>query len=215
MGEEKSRWERYKDRAIVFSFIVNAGTIVVLVLGGFPAIQVGLFAKDQTVEPLLSDLDAAFVQLGESEIVTDIDIDEEVDIRFNLPLDQPLDIDFPLTIQQNTIVVLTEPVPLVAPATFNLPGGGGSINGTVSLSLPTGMRLPIRLDMTVPVQSTIPVRLNVPVDQKVPIRMTVPVNIKLGESGLDPAVQALRKTFMPVGDIVYGLPNSMIPTDGE
>jgi hypothetical protein len=213
--DRNERRERFQNFAITFSFIINAVTIFLLLVGGFPAIQAGLFVKDQTVEPLLSDLDAAFVQLGESEIVTDIDIDEEVDIRFNLPLDQPLDIDFPLNIQQNTVVVLTEPVPLVAPAQFNLPGGGGSINGTVSLSLPTGMRLPIRLDMTVPVQSTIPVRLDVPVDQKVPIRMTVPVNIKLGESGLDPAVQSLRGVFSPVGDVVEGLPSSIIPSEGE
>ena len=213
--DRNERRERFQNFAITFSFIVNAVTIFLLVVGGFPAIQAGLFVKDQTVEPLLSDLDAAFVQLGESEIVTDIDIDEEVDIRFNLPLDQPLDIDFPLDIQQNTVVVLTKQVPLVAPATFYLPGGGGSINGTVSLNLPVNLQLPIRLDMTVPVTSTIPVQMNVPVDQKVPIRMTVPVNIKLGEAGLDPAVQALRKAFVPLEKMVDGLPNSMIPTDGE
>jgi hypothetical protein len=208
--ENKTRWERFKDRAIVFSFVVNAGTILFLVLGGFPAIQAALFVKDDTVEPLLNDLDAAFVGLGESEIVTTINIDEPVAIQFDLPLDQPLPIDFQLPIQQNTVVVLTEPVPLSMPARFNLPGGGGTINGTVSLALPVGMRLPVRLDMTVPVSQTIPVRMNVPVDQTVPIRMAVPVNIKLGEAGLDPAVQDLRAVFAPVSEMVQSLPDGMI-----
>jgi hypothetical protein len=209
--EKQTLWEKYKDRAIVFSFFVNVITVTLLVLGAFPALEIALFVKDDTVEPLLNDLDAAFVGLGEAEIVTDINIDEPVNIQFVLPLDQPLPIDFPLTIDQDTIVSLTEEVPLVAPATFTLPGGGGSINGTVTLALPVGMRLPIHLDMTVPVSTTIPVRLDVPVDQTVPIRMTVPVNIKLGESGLDPAVQDLRGVFQPVGEIVEGLPQGIIP----
>jgi hypothetical protein len=207
--EKRTRRERFQDRAIVFSFIVNAGTILVLVVGGLPATFGALVVKDNTVEPLLNDLDAAFVRLGESEITTTVKIDEQVPIQFNLPLDQQLAIDFPLPIQQNTVVVLTERVPLYnLPATFSLPGGGGQINGMVSLALPAGMVLPIRLDMTVPVTSTIPVRMNVPVDQVVPIRMEVPVKIKLGESGLGPAVQELRDAIEPISTTVQSLPDT-------
>ena len=207
--ERKSRWERFKSFAILFSFTVNAITVFSLLVGSVPAAQTAFTVKANTVEPLLNDLDAAFVGLGESEIVTDIEINEELDIRFDLPLDESLDIDFPLDIQQNTIVVLTEPVPLTAPARFNLPGGGGSINGTVTLALPVGMRLPINLNMSVPVVSTIPVRLNVPVDQTVPVQMTVPVRIDLGESGLGPAVEDLRKAIQPISTTVQSLPDGI------
>lgn len=213
--DRNERREKLQNFAITFSFIVNAITIVLLILGAFPATQVALYVKDETVEPLLNDLDAAFVGLGESEIVTDIEIDEQVAIQFDLPLDQPLDIDFPLAIQQNTIVVLTEPVPLTAPARFNLPGGGGTINGTVTLALPVGMRLPINLNMSVPVTATIPVRMDVPVDETVPIRMTVPVRINLGESGLQPAVDDLRKAIEPISTTVQSLPEGMIQTGEE
>jgi hypothetical protein len=208
--KSKTRWEKFKNFAIGFSFIVNAITVLLLVVGSMPALQVAFAVKNDTVEPLLNDLDAAFVELGESEINTTIDIDEPVGIRFDLPLDQPLPIDFQLPIQQDTVVVLTEPVPLSMPARFNLPGGGGTINGTVSLALPVGMRLPVRLDMLVPVSQTIPVRMNVPVDQTVPIRMSVPVNIKLGEAGLDPAVQDLRGVFQPVNQMVQSLPDGIV-----
>lgn len=213
--DRNERRERFQNFAITFSFVINAGTVLFLLVGGFPALQAALFVKDETVEPLLNNLDAAFVGLGESEIVTDIEIDEQVDIQFDLPLDQPLDIDFPLAIQQNTIVVLTEPVPLTAPARFNLPGGGGSINGTVTLNLPVGMRLPINLNMSVPVTATIPVRMDVPVDETVPIRMTVPVRINLGESGLGPAVDDLREAIRPISTTVQSLPEGMIQRGEE
>ncbi|MBN1812623.1 MAG: hypothetical protein JXA14_12365 [Anaerolineae bacterium] len=208
--ERKSRWERFKSFAILFSFTVNVVTILSLLVGSVPAAQTAFTLKADTVEPLLNDLDAAFVKLGESEIVTVVEIDEELDIRFDLPLDQPLPIDFPLPIQQDTAVMLTQRVPLYnLPATFVLPGGGGQINGTVSLALPAGMFLPIRLDMSVPVTSTIPVRLNVPVDQTVPVRMTVPVRIKLGESGLQPAVDDLRRAIQPISTTVQSLPDGI------
>ena len=208
--DRNERREKFQNFAITFSFIVNAVTIFLLLVGSVPAAQTAFTLKADTVEPLLNDLDAAFVELGESEIVTDIQIDEQVNIAFDLPLDQPLPIDFPLPIQQDTAVMLTQRVPLYnLPATFVLPGGGGQINGTVSLALPAGMYLPIRLDMSVPVTSTIPVRMTVPVDQQVPIRMTVPVRINLGESGLQPAVDDLRRAIQPISATVQSLPDGI------
>jgi hypothetical protein len=100
-------------------------------------------------------------------------------------------------------------VPLNLPARFNLPGGGGVINGTVSLSLPTGMLMPIRLSMVVPVSQTIPVRMSVPVSETIPIQMAVPVHIELGEAGLDPAVQDLRAVFPPLREQIEALPDEI------
>jgi hypothetical protein len=71
------------------------------------------------------------------------------------------------------------------------------------------MFLPIRLDMSVPVTSTIPVRMTVPVDQQVPIRMTVPVRINLGESGLQPAVDDLRRAIQPISATLQSLPDGI------
>ena len=63
--------------------------------------------------------------------------------------------------------------------------------------------------MSVPVSETIPVRMGVPVDQAVPIRLNVPVRIKLGEAGLDPAVETLRLVFQPLQAQIESLPDGL------
>jgi len=210
MERIKNFWRSFKDIAIVFSFVVNFVLVITLLVITVPALRTALTLKSEMVEPMLNDLDAAFVRLGESTIDTNIDIQQTTPISFTLPLSEPLPIDFTLDIAQNTDVVLQEPVPLSGvPAYFNLPGGGGSINGSVSLALPAGMRLPVSLNMQVPVSKTIPVRMQVPVDQQVDIAMDVPVAIKLGEAGLDPAVQDLRAVFRPLREQVEQLPDSL------
>jgi hypothetical protein len=51
--------------------------------------------------------------------------------------------------------------------------------------------------------------MDVPVSQTVPIAMTVPVSIKLGEAGLDPAVQELRDVFAPLRRQIERLPDGI------
>jgi hypothetical protein len=209
MERLKRFWYAFRDIATIFSFVVNFVLVVALLVVSVPGIEAAFALKTGMVEPLLNDLDAAFLGLSESTIDTKVDIDDSIPIKFDLPLNESLDIDFPLPINQDTVVVLTERVPLNLDATFNLPGGGGVINGSVQLSLPYGTRLPIRLNMVVPVTSTIPVRLTVPVSQTIPVRMNVPVHIELGEAGLDPAVQNLRAVFEPVRVQVEKLPDGI------
>jgi hypothetical protein len=209
MERLKRFWNAFKDIAIIFSFVVNFVTIVLLLVISLPALRAVFALKVGLVQPLLDDLDTAFVGLGEATIDTTVQIDEPIPIQFDLPLDQPLTIDFQLPIEQSTGVALTESVPLNLPARFHLPSGGGVINGSVSLALPAGLRLPIHLNMTVPVNQTVPVRMTVPVSQTVPITMDVPVSIKLGEAGLDPAVQDLRAVFEPLRVQIESLPDGI------
>jgi hypothetical protein len=210
MERVKKFWRSFKDVAIVFSFVVNFVLVITLLVISVPALRAALTLKTEMVEPMLNDLDAAFVRLGESTIDTTIDIQQTTPISFTLPLSEPLPIDFTLEIAQNTDVVLQQSVPLNGvPARFNLPGGGGVINGSVSLALPAGMRLPVSLNMQVPVSKTIPVRMEVPVDQQVDIAMDVPIAIELGEAGLDPAVQDLRAVFRPLREQIEQLPDSL------
>ena len=202
-------WGAFKNIAIVFSFATNF-VLVVLLLGlSLPGIRAAFALKTGLLEPLLADLDTAFVGLGEATIDTEVQIDESIPIQFDLPLDEPLPIGFQLPIEQDTTVVLQQAVPLNAPATFTLPGGGGAIYGTVSLALPVGMELPVHLSMVVPVSQTVPVRMVVPVDQQVPIRLTVPVHIDLGEAGLDPVVGDLRTAIWPIRYQVQSLPDGL------
>ncbi len=199
----KDFWAAFKDIAIVFSFVVNLILVLVLLIAIIPLLQL----KSSFLEPLLNDLDQAFLGLAETQIDTVVNVDQTIPIRFTLPLSQPLPLDFDLPINQATDVILRDSVPLQVQASFVLPGGGGSINGTVSLALPAGMRLPVNLEMVVPVETTIPVVMNVPVDQMVPIQMEIPVQIPLGEAGLDPAVQELRDVFTPLNVLLDKIPD--------
>ncbi len=209
MEGSKRFWDAFKNIAIVFSFTVNFILVILvglLIVAGVPTV---FTLKTGLVEPLLNDLDAAFVGLGESTIDTTVQIDKSIPIQFSLPLSETMPINFQLSIEQDTAVVLNAPVPLNMPAQFNLPGGGGVINGTVSLALPAGLRLPVRLGMVVPVSQTIPVRMDVPVNQTIPIQMDVPVRIKLGEAGLDSAVEDLRGVFRPLKERIESLPDGI------
>ncbi len=206
MSRKRSAWRTFLDAATVFSFVLNLLLLLALLAGVNPLLRV----KAAFAEPMVDQLDRAFQHLGETTVEATVPVDDAIGIRFDLPLDQPLDLDFDLPISQETVVVLTEPVPLSdLPARFALPGGGGVINGSVSLTLPAGLRLPIRLEMVVPVEQTIPVEMTVPVSQTVPVRMEIPVRIPLGEAGLDPVVQELREAIRPLKDLLHALPDRL------
>jgi hypothetical protein len=173
-------WEAFKNVAIIFSFTVNLVLIVVVLLVGgwviFPA-------KTDVVEPMLDELQGAVDALGTATIVRSIPIDQQVPVDFTLPL------------KQATVVVLSQDVQLVRPATFTLPAGGGVINGTVALNLPQGLELPILLNMDVPVQNSIPVRF--PVDVSIPLR----------ETELNQVVVELNNVLGPIRKLLDDLPD--------
>jgi hypothetical protein len=173
-------WNAFKNIAIVFSFVVNIILVIVLLLAPEPVFM----AKSQVAEPLLLDLDSAFAALGETRIESTVYITDTMPVVFDLPLNQ------------TTQVVLVEPVPISAPATFVWPAGGGAIHGTVQLVLPQGLALPVSLNLMVPVSTT------------VPVVMQVPVEIPLAEAGMAPAIEQLRAVFSPLSSTLQGLPDS-------
>lgn len=185
MAEEtKSKWLNFwgafKNVAIIFSFTVNFILVLVLLLSPGPV----LMAKADIVEPLLEDLDTAFVHLGETNISANVPVSTDMPVIFTLPLSQTTD------------VILAAPVPLYMPATFALPGGGGTINGTVSLNLPQGMLLPVILNIDVPVSTTIPVVID------------VPVKLNLSEAGMQPAIEELRAVLGPLHAALQNIPDT-------
>lgn len=173
-------WEAFKNLAIIFSFIVNFVLVIVLLL------VVGwlLFPiKTDVVEPMLDKLQGAVNALDDATIIQTITIDQQVPVNFSLPLNQ------------GTTVVLSQDVDVVRPATFSLPGGGGSINGTVALKLPQGLQLPIILSMDVPVENFIPVQF--PVEVSIPLR----------DTELNQVVVELNSVLQPVRDFLDDLPD--------
>ena len=176
-------WNAFKNVAILFSFLVN---IVLVIAAAILVLQADsiLSVKTEIAEPLLADLDQAFAALEQTAIQSTVYITDTIPFVFDLSL------------EHNADVILTQPVPLYVPAQFVLPGGGGTINGSVSLSLPQGQALPVALAIRAPVSTT------------VPVIMEVPVTIELSEAGMGPAIEQLRAVFRPVAGFVQSLPNT-------
>lgn len=173
-------WGAAKNLTILFSMFLNLILIVVV----FVLLnQVG--AIKTTLASVLGQLDSAFAGLGESVIQDTIKIDQQVPVRFDLPL------------KQQTVVTTQAGVPINTQATFSL-GQFGSINGTVSLQLPPGTQLPVMLDLTVPVSNSIPVVF----DQ--------PIAIPLAEKGLGKVVLKLRAALGPIIQLVDQLPDRFV-----
>lgn len=120
----------------------------------------------------VSELQDVVAKLQESTIVTTIPLDEQLNLAGQgvvVPVDQ------------QTVVTLTEPVPLVlSGADIDLGGGNRLRASSINLTLPAGTPLQIALKMDIPLDPvTIPVKLN------------VPVNIPLKDTELGPQFQRL------------------------
>lgn len=173
-------WEALKSLSLLVSMIINLILIIVVVI---LINQVG--AIKMTLASILGQLDSSFQGLGAATIVDTIKIDQQVPVRFDLPL------------SQDTTVVTQAPVPINAYATFSL-GQFGSINGNVSLALPAGTSLPVHLELNVPVSNTIRVAF----DQ--------PISIPLAAKGLGPVVAQLRSALGPLIGVVEQLPDAFV-----
>lgn len=179
--QDMKPWQAFKTFAILFSFVVNLVLLIVLILAApllIPIIQ-------DIANPLVGGLNDSFVDMSEATISRTIDVNDNLDISFSLPL------------ETETNVVIVSPVALESvPAQFVLPDGGGMINGAVTLSLPRGLTLPVQLD------------LDVPVDQTIPVELAVPVDIPLRETELGGPFNQLRALFEPLARLLNGLPAS-------
>lgn len=174
-------WEAFKSFAIIFSFVLNFVLLIVLLLIApllFPVIL------HDTVSPIVSGLNDSFVMMNTATISQTLPLDTHMPLRTDIPL------------SANTHVTITKDVPLNVNATFLLPSGGGTINGTVNLSLPAGTSLPVALNMTVPVS------------QSVQVVMDVPVEIELSQTDLGVPFDKLQSLFTPLDELVTNLPAS-------
>ena len=173
-------WRAFKNFALIFSFSVNLVIVIALLLivgWGLSPMKTGV------IEPLLDNLQTAVTALDTATIVRTIPIDEQVPVNFVLP------------VEKSTTVILSQEVELVRPATFLLPDGGGTINGTVLLDLPKGLELPILLDLDVLVDNVIPVQF--------PFEVTIP----LRETELNRVTVELNGVLGPVRQLLDDLPD--------
>ena len=180
MQRVRFAWNAFKNVALLFSFVVNLTLLITVLVLLTLIFQI----KNGIAQPLIDGLHSSFVGLDEATIDRIIPVRDEIPIAFILPL------------EQNTNVVLTAPVPLSVNATFDLPGGGGRINGVVAINLPQGLQLPVSLDLDVPVETTVPVSLDV--------RAVIP----LRETQLHDAFDNLRGLLEPFVRALDNLPGN-------
>ncbi|MCA9954893.1 MAG: hypothetical protein KC434_09255 [Anaerolineales bacterium] len=171
-------WQAFKTFAIIFSFVMNLVLLLVLLIAA-PLI---LPIVNSVVDPLVGGLTDSFVDMSNATISRTIEVNDTIPISFVLPLDTQTD------------VVVVSSVPLDIPAKFTLPGGGGEINGNVTLALPEGLTLPVQLN------------LEVPVDQEIDVALAVDVQIPLQETELGTPFNTLRGLFEPLDQLIKGLP---------
>ncbi|WP_026369508.1 hypothetical protein [Kallotenue papyrolyticum] len=167
------------------SFVLNLVLLLVVLIGGtwglsrLRAAEAALNAAidwqspaGQRLQQLRRDPAQAVAALrwGVGELHSAVNGMHAAHIRTTIPIDQRIPVRLTVPVNQQTTVLTTAPVPLVAPATFTLPGGGGQINGQVALNLPPGLELPVDLSLTIPISESLPVQFDVPVD--IPIART-------------------------------------------
>lgn len=165
--------------ATLLSLTINLGLVVALAL---LARQVFLL-KTAVAEPLVSGLVEGFVQMDRAHIRTTITVQDEIPVTFDLP------------VQQDTVVVLSQPARIEGATVTIRSGVLGIFDAPATVTLPAGTQLPIRLDMTVPVETTVPVEL------------TVPVDIPLEETELHAPFTWLQSLFTPYRAWLAAMPD--------
>jgi hypothetical protein len=163
---------------VIFSFIVNIVLVVVVIVLALLLFDI----KNNIVTPLVAGLHSSFVGLDQATIDWTIPVRDSIPVAFDLPL------------EQNTVVVLTENVPLTVLASISAPALQVN-SATVFLTLPAGTRLPVALNLNVPVSTDIDVSLDV--------RAVIP----LDQTQLHDAFDNLRLIFEPITRALYNLPN--------
>jgi hypothetical protein len=164
---------------VIFSFIVNI-VLVIVVIG----LLIFLFdIKNNIAQPLVTGLHSSFVGLDQATI------DWTIPVR----ADVPVNLDIPL--KTNTVVTLTEDVPLTVVAQIYA-SGLTVTNATVYLTLPTGTNLPVALDIPVEVR-----------DQTLPVSLDVRAVIPLEQTQLHDVAENLRLLFEPLAVGLTNLPS--------
>ena len=125
---------------VIFSFIVNLILVIVLLVLVLFIFEI----KHQVADPLVTGLHSSFVGLDEATIDWTIPVRDTIPVVMTIPL------------ETDTVVTLTEPVPLQVQALIDLPGiNAYNVVATVDLTLPQDLQLPVALDLDVPVDECI------------------------------------------------------------
>jgi hypothetical protein len=169
--------------ASVVSLFVNLVLIIVLISLGKQLFEFKKLIEGQLIGGLYNN----FVLMDKAHIITDINVDASIPIRFDLP------------VSSNTTVYLTKDTKI--PNTWvalNTAGQGInlSINAPADITLPEGTPLDIQLTLMVPVSTTVPVSL--------PVHVDIPLN----QTELHQPFTGLQSVVRPYRDYLGGLPDT-------
>jgi hypothetical protein len=187
---------------VIFSFIVNIILLLVLLALGLLIFDI----KNNIADPLVGGLHGSFVGLDQATIDWTIPVRDTIPVVLTVPL------------ETDTVVTLTNEVPLEASALINL--NGSQVRTPVSLTLPVGLQLPVHLDLDVPIDEELDVALDV--RAVIPLQQTqlhdVATNLRLLFEPLAVSLSNLPGDFAEAGafasQIVSGTaPNLLQPTD--
>jgi hypothetical protein len=159
----------------ILSLVVNLILIVVLII---LAKQI-FFLKQLVGDQLIGGLYNNFVLMDQAHIITDIQVNTQIPVQFDLPL------------SQGTSVTLMDDTPING-ASINLNG----VIVPLNIVLPKGTALGITLDLVVPVDATIPVSIPVHVD------------IPLEKTELHKPFVGLQNVVAPYKGLLDPLPNN-------
>ncbi len=166
------------------SLIVNAVLIAIL-LAVFPllgSLQIDPMAIGSDV---LGGLYTNFELMDDAHIVTEIKVNPEIPVQFDL------------SISEQTDVVLSEDVSINGALVTLQTGGLGIVRAPTNIVLPAGTVLPINLNLTVPV------------DKQVPVSLIVPVDIALDETDLHTPFVGLQEVIRPYYCLVEPMATSL------
>lgn len=159
--------------ASVISLTVNIVLLIVVLMLWQNRAPVGAIANSQ-VGPLLGGLYNNFVLMDEANIRTNIHVEKEIPVKFDLLVSAPAD------------VVLREDVVIDGALVTVATGGLNITNARARIVLPAGQPLPININ-----------NLVVPVDKTVLAVLDVPVDIPLNETELHQPFVGLQDVVKP------------------
>jgi hypothetical protein len=161
--------------ASVISLVTNVILIVIVVV----LLNYLFVLKDLVGNKLIGGLYDNFVLMDNAHIITDINVDTTIPVKFDLPL------------SQGTTVTLLDDTP-ISGATIYLNGAPVALD----INLPKGAELGINLDLIVPVDANI--------DVSIPVHVDIPLN----KTELHEPFTGLQEVVKPYDQMLRPLPNA-------
>jgi hypothetical protein len=159
--------------ASLMSITVNIILIIILLIL-FQMLGVIQGTANDKISGLLGGLYMNFVKMDQASIQTNIHVEKEIPVNFNLNVSGP------------TNVTLSQPVTISGALVTVQTGGLNIVNAQARIVLPQGTVLPINIES-----------LAVPVNQSVLAVLDVPVNIPLNQTQLHEPFVGLQKVVEP------------------